>query len=101
MKWCFPGHEHVVDVICDKSNHYYLWGMQETGRNFLQKFQQDINIIGILDSDKEKIGMEIDGFRVQDPKTVRFSSDDKVIITINTAEHVYSVVQYLLQIGMV
>ena len=101
MKWCFPGHEHVVDVICDKSNHYYLWGMQETGRNFLQKFQQDINIIGILDSDKEKIGMEIDGFRVQDPKTVSFSSDDKVIITINTAEHKYSVVQYLLQIGMV
>lgn len=101
MKWNCPGHEAAVDILCDKNNKYYIWGIAETGLNFLKRFKNDIDIIGIIDSNEELLGETIQEYVVFRPEEVEFTSEDKVIVTINTAEYVYEVYKYLETKGLI
>lgn len=100
MKWNNPGQESVIDIICNKENKYYIWGAGKTGVDFLDKFKKDLNIIGIIDSNEQLVGQDVEGIPIKKPEDISSFKDVKIIITINTSEYIYEVTQYLRKQGL-
>ena len=57
MKWKNKGHEfdEMYKNISDKTN-FYLFGAGDYGQQFYNMFKNEINIIGYIDNNPEKIG---------------------------------------------
>lgn len=99
MKWTQPGREKMVDCICGEKNRFYLWGAGQTGERFIKSFQDKINILGVIDSSITRQGERVGPYEVISPYEVNMSNDFKIIITINTPQYIFEVVQYLKRLG--
>lgn len=72
MKWTNKGHEYdeIASKLCSANADclYYIWGAGVFGKSFYNLFKEKINILGFVDSNKEKQTQMIDGKRVYPPE---------------------------------
>jgi len=72
MQWKNKGHEfdELAKIICENKNEngYYIWGAGTFGISFAESFRDKLNLLGFVDSKKEKQGKEICGMPVYAPE---------------------------------
>lgn len=62
MKWKNKGHEYdAMYQRMKEKEGFYLFGAGDYGRQFIRIFENEINILGYIDNDKEKQGKLING----------------------------------------
>lgn len=82
MKWRNKGRE--FDSFAARWNSagcYYLWGAAYTGKLFLSRFRDELDIQGIFDSDPAKAGSHFGGLCVQNFTRVSLRKNAKIIVT--------------------
>lgn len=86
MKWENRGHEfdNRTDIIVQDNIKYYVWGAAVGGKSFYQSYKDEINIIGFIDSDKNKQGKNIDGVPIYSPEILE-SKEENIKILVASA----------------
>ena len=82
MKWKNKGHELDAfgDILMDASNKYYIWGAGTFGMAFYEKFHNELNIVGFIDSDKKKIGVEFCGMPTLSPNQFKNQRNNEIVL---------------------
>lgn len=93
MKWTNKGHEfdEVAKEILDENAKYYLWGAGVYGTNFYEDFKDKINILGIVDSNKQ--GQIINDIKIQSPDIIEKKENIKVILTCSWKSTIYPILE--------
>lgn len=85
MKWQNPGHE--FDVVYDEMKQkkgFYLFGAGDYGRQFFNIIKDEINILGYVDNNPLKQGMDWDGLSCMPLEKVAFvTGETAFIITVS------------------
>lgn len=83
MKWKNPCHEFdvIAEKLCDASAKYYLWGSANIGKEVLENFGKKLNIIGVVDADKQKQGKRLEDLIIESPDILSVDEGYMVIVT--------------------
>ena len=100
MKWKNKGHEfdEMYKNISDKTN-FYLFGAGDYGQQFYNMFKNEINIIGYIDNNPEKIGTMVNGKKCYSLSEIKLLDDQAIIVTMSQIARVNPVEQ-LKQMGL-
>ena len=82
MKWNRKGHEFdgLGTILCNPNNVYLIWGAGTIGINSFRDLNAKINVIGFIDSDKNKIGRMMEGKQVFAPEAALREFDNAIIL---------------------
>lgn len=84
MKWTNKGHEFdSMYANIEKKNKFYLFGAGDYGRQFLDIFRDEINIIGYIDNNEAKQGKTINGYYCYSPEEIKLDSKTAIIVTMS------------------
>ncbi len=82
LKWKNKGHEfdNIYETLRKKSK-FYLFGGGDYGRLFFDVVNNEIEILGFIDSDKSKQGSLIKGVPVFAPESIEIDETTAIIVT--------------------
>lgn len=85
MKWKNKGHEldYIKDIILDKDTSYYIWGAGVYGEVFCREHENDIEILGFIDSNESKQGTRLEGKTIYSPD-ILFDNKENIKVIIAT-----------------
>lgn len=97
MRWQNRGNEFsaAYEIICNKNSNFYLWGAGDGCCEFIERFSNRINILGIFDANKEKQGQSLRNIPILPLENLENS---KVIIT--TSDYYKEIPEYLEKKGL-
>lgn len=84
MKWTNKGHQfdELAKEICKGGEYeYYIWGAGITGGMFYRKFRERLNIIGFIDSSKEKQQAGYEGLNVLSIDKVEKNNKTRIVVS--------------------
>lgn len=101
MKWKNPGHEYDDTYkAIDQKKKFYFFGAGDYGRQFFTIMQDEINIVGYIDNDENKVGAMINCIPCCTLDDVSLSSDTGIIVTMSQIARV-SAIDQLKSLGLV
>lgn len=83
MIWTNKGHQfdEIGLKVQEKTTSCYLWGAGEKGKEIMEEYGDDLNVLGFIDSDETKEGTLYCGVPVFSPTILKTKPSDYIVIT--------------------
>ena len=96
MKWNNKGHEYdEVYKEIEKKKRFYMFGAGDYGKQFLNIFKNEIEIIGYIDNNPQKQGNVINGYKCISLEEIEHSKGIGIVITMSQIARVRPIEQLI------
>ena len=96
MKWHNKGHEYdEIYKAIEQKKSFYMFGAGDYGKQFLNIFQDEIDVEGYIDNNPQKQGNIINGYRCYALEDIEHSNEIGIVVTMSQIARIKPVEQLI------